>query len=286
MDKLPLIRVLMTAYNREKFIADSIKSVLASDFTNFELIIVDDASTDQTVCIAQKFASEDERVRVIINEKNLGDYSNRNHAAKFARGSYIKYLDSDDYIYPHGLGTMARMMMAHPEVGWGLCISKEDSINEGPLPLELTPQKAYEYQYMGKSLFNKSPMYAIIKKELFIAENGFQTKRMSSDFEFWHRLAQRHNLLIMPDGLIWYRKHPDQEFNDYPKYMKAYEAIRMEYLLNEKCPLKRNQVKKAISLRIRGLKNQALYFLFKAKFKAAFQNIELIFFNLYRKLRY
>src|SRR5690606_9160947 len=106
MDKLPLISVLMTAYNREKFIADSIKSVLASDFTNFELIIVDDASTDQTVCIAQKFASEDERVRVIINEKNLGDYSNRNHAAKFARGSYIKYLDSDDYIYPHGLGTM------------------------------------------------------------------------------------------------------------------------------------------------------------------------------------
>jgi len=286
MDNLPLISVLMTAYNREKFIADSIKSVLASDYTNFELIIVDDASTDQTVKIAQEFASEDPRVRVIVNEKNLGDYANRNYAAKFARGEYIKYLDSDDYIYPYGLKTMVNMMMSHPHVGWGLCISKVDMIVDGPLPLELSPKQAYEHHYLGKSLFNKSPLDAIIKRELFFAENGFITKRLIGDFEFWHRLAQKHNLLIMPEGLIWYRRHPGQEIDDYPKYMKVYENIRIDYLVNEKCPLEKKQVKKAFNLRIKGLKNQTLYFLAKYQFRAAYQNIELIFFNLYKKLRF
>ena len=286
MDNSPLISVLMTAFNREKYIEESIKSVLASDYENFELIIVDDASTDRTVEIANKFANDDARVRVIVNDKNLGDYANRNNAAQFALGKYLKYLDSDDYIYPYGLKTMVNMMMAHPHVGWGLCVSKVDFISDGPLPLELSPKQAYEHHYLGKSLFNKSPMYAIIKKELFFAENGFLADRMSSDFEFWHRLAQKHNLLIMPDGLIWYRKHPEQEFNDFPKYMKVYENIRVEYLLNKNCPLDKKQIKKAFDLRIRGLKNQALYFFFKTQFRAAYQNLELIFFNIFQKLKY
>ena len=75
------------------------------------------------------------------------------------------------------------MMMAHPHVGWGLCISKVDMIVDGPLPLELSPKQAYEHHYLGKSLFNKSPLDAIIKRDLFIEENGFITQRLIGDFE-------------------------------------------------------------------------------------------------------
>ncbi|MEO8414525.1 MAG: glycosyltransferase family 2 protein [Ginsengibacter sp.] len=91
----PLVSVLMTAYNREKYIAPAIESVSASTYNNFELIIVYDGSSNNTVNIAKSFASIDHRVSVYVNEKNLGDYPNRNKAASYAKGKYLKYVDSD-----------------------------------------------------------------------------------------------------------------------------------------------------------------------------------------------
>src|SRR5690348_3619706 len=73
----PIVSVLMTAYNREKYISQAIESVLRSSLTNFELIIVDDVSKDRTVEIARNYAAKDNRVLVFVNEKNLGDYGNR-----------------------------------------------------------------------------------------------------------------------------------------------------------------------------------------------------------------
>jgi glycosyltransferase involved in cell wall biosynthesis len=78
--------------------------VLASSFKDFELIIVDDCSKDHTVEIERRYRS-DPRVQIHVNEKNLGDYPNRNRAANYANGKYPGYLDSDDIIYPYGLGS-------------------------------------------------------------------------------------------------------------------------------------------------------------------------------------
>jgi glycosyltransferase involved in cell wall biosynthesis len=69
----PLVSVLMTSYNREKYIGEAIESVLESTYNNFELIIVDDCSTDNTVKIAKSFAEKDARVKVFCNDKNPGD---------------------------------------------------------------------------------------------------------------------------------------------------------------------------------------------------------------------
>src|SRR5947207_2038625 len=115
----PLVSVLTTAYNREKYIAEAIESVLACSFKDFELIIVDDCSADRTVAIGRRYPSES-RVRVHVNEKNLGDYPNRNRAASLAQGRYLKYVDSDDVIYPHGLEAMVGMMERFPDSGLGL----------------------------------------------------------------------------------------------------------------------------------------------------------------------
>src|SRR5258708_2657866 len=106
----PLVSVLTTAYNREKYLAECIESVLASTFRDYEHIIVDDQSTDRTYEIALTYAKKDSRIRVYRNEKNLGDYPNRNCAASYATGKYIKYIDADDYVYPHGLAVIVRMM--------------------------------------------------------------------------------------------------------------------------------------------------------------------------------
>ena len=91
----PAVSVVMTAYNRADYIGASIESVLAQSFTDFELIVVDDQSTDGTVALVQRYLG-DPRVRLVVNERNLGDYPNRNHGSTFARGEFLSYHDSDD----------------------------------------------------------------------------------------------------------------------------------------------------------------------------------------------
>ena len=86
----PLVSVLITSYNREKYIASSIESVLAQTFGDFELLITDNCSTDSSVEIANEYASRDARIRVVVNETNLGQFGNRNRAMTLARGQYIK----------------------------------------------------------------------------------------------------------------------------------------------------------------------------------------------------
>src|ERR1700760_2110219 len=109
-DRTPVASVLMTSYNREKYIAEAIESVLASSFTDFELIIVDDRSTDNTAAIARSYAEKDPRIKLYVNEVNLQQFPNRNKAASLARGEYIYYCDSDDSLLPDGLARLVKAM--------------------------------------------------------------------------------------------------------------------------------------------------------------------------------
>ena len=98
-NKNPLVSVLMTAYNREKYIAEAIESVLASTYTNFELIIIDDGSVDNTVQIIESFvALHSQNIKFFKNESNLGLVGNWNKCIDLATGDWIKFVFQDDYI--------------------------------------------------------------------------------------------------------------------------------------------------------------------------------------------
>ncbi len=236
----PLVSVLMTSYNRDKYIADAINSVLASNYSNFELIIVDDGSKDNTVNIIRSFADKDSRVRFYQNEKNLGDYPNRNKAASHAKGKYLKYVDSDDYIYPWALELMVQMMEQFPDAGWGLCSMEPNKTRV--FPFVLNPKEVYEYHYFGPGLFRRAPLSAIIKRDIFNRVGGFKPIRMAGDFEMWQRLGQQFSVVLMPQGMVWYRSHDAQEVNDYFKYITTYEKIKVEYLRSADCPLDKETV--------------------------------------------
>ena len=94
MSRKPKVSVLTTCFNREKYLTACIDSVLASSYHDWELIIVDDVSTDTSVAIAKSYEKKDARIKVYVNAQNLGDYPNRNKAASYAKGKYIKYLDA------------------------------------------------------------------------------------------------------------------------------------------------------------------------------------------------
>src|SRR5881394_3611401 len=116
----PLVSVLLTVYNREAYLADAIESVLRQTFSDFELVIVDDRSTDASVEVARRYERADPRVRLVVNERNLGDYANRNCAASLARGEFMKFHDSDDVMYPHCLDVMVSALQAEPRAAFGL----------------------------------------------------------------------------------------------------------------------------------------------------------------------
>ena len=207
--RAPVVSVLMTAYNREKYVADSIESVLSQRFTDFELLVVDDCSTDRTVDIARAYESRDERVRVVVNDQNLGDYPNRNHAAQLARGALIKYHDSDDLMYPHCLETMVPPMLAEPSAAIGLSLSK--AFTGGPSPMLLTPRLSYQREFLGQGMFMGGPACGIFRRAEFLRLGGFPNFGVVSDFVFWLNACAKVNVLTLPGDLFWYRIHSGQE---------------------------------------------------------------------------
>lgn len=204
-----LVSVLMTCYNRQAFITEAIESVLNSTYQNFELIIVDDASTDQTVSIAKEFALRDQRIKVYVNDQNLGDYPNRNKAASYAKGKYIKYVDSDDRINPEGLKVMVEAMEQYPEAAFGFCAAKEDRYAN--YPVIYTGAEALRKHFFGGGLLQAGPSTTIIRLDAFKKIGGFSGKRYISDYEAWLQFCLSFPVLILPPNLVWIRNHAGQE---------------------------------------------------------------------------
>ncbi len=208
----PIVSVLMTSFNREDFIAEAIESVLSSTYTDFELIICDDSSVDETVLIANKYAALDSRVKVFVNDKNLGDYSNRNKAASFASGKYLKYLDSDDIIYPESLKIMVQHLENYPEAGYAFC-DKLIQDNAMPFPILYTSLQAFQQHYLQYGFFYAGPGGTIIRKSVFESLGGFSGKRFLGDTELLMKISLKYAVLKIQPALIWWRIHNDQEAN-------------------------------------------------------------------------
>lgn len=241
MNNTPLVSVLMTCYNREEFIAEAIESVLASTYTNFELIIVDDCSSDKTMEIARHYEAADKRIRVYRNEKNLGDYFNRNKAAEYAKGEYLKYLDSDDIIYPYGLYMFVSSMVQFPHAALGI-ESRFDP--DRRYPVCIRPKEIYREHFLGNyDHFFRAPGSFIIKTDIFRKEGGFTGRRWVGDTELWSKLATKYDTVKF-GGSYWPRKHPSQEGSAYNKEtLSEADKIRNEILDSKECPLSAREIK-------------------------------------------
>jgi glycosyltransferase involved in cell wall biosynthesis len=115
----PLVTILTPVYNGARFLRECIESVLAQDYGNWEYVIVDNCSTDETLAIAQSYAARDARIRVTTNAEFLTMPQNFNNAFRMVspRSAYCKVVCADDWIYPQCLGKLVRLAQAHPSVG-------------------------------------------------------------------------------------------------------------------------------------------------------------------------
>lgn len=245
----PLVSILMTAYNRETLIGEAIESVLNSTYKNFELIICDDASTDNTVNVAKAFAAKDNRIKVLVNNKNLGDYSNRNRAAGFAKGKYIKYLDSDDKLSPTGLQVMVESMERYPEAALGIVQFKSPNNEHDQFPVLVDSHKAYVEHFYGREILRFGPTGSIIVKEIFDKLGGFGTRRFISDTECWLKIAAQYPIVKIQPDVVWWRVHENQEFDVGNKtfaYLRITYPVYMQALYSTQCPLEKNEIDKIV----------------------------------------
>lgn len=244
---MPVVSVLMTAYNREPYIAAAIESVLASSFRDFELHVVDDGSRDRTPEIAESYAARDARVRVHRNPRNLGDYPNRNRAAALASGRYLKYVDSDDVLYPHTLGLMVDAARTAPDAA--LVISRPLEDDQQPYPLVVSAAEAYRRHYLGGGLLDAGPSGVLIDRERFGQAGGFSSMRLLGDLEAWLRLAARWPVVLVGPGMVWWRRHEGQETASIASrttYSAEVYRVLLAALHSPACPLSADDTRLAI----------------------------------------
>ena len=229
------VTVLMTAYNREDYIAEAIESVLAQTFTDFELIVVDDGSKDRTIEVVKRYLA-DPRVRLVQNEKNLGDYPNRNYASTLVQSEFMKYHDSDDVMYPHCLEIMVNALQAHPSAAFAL--SRSGAWPGGAVPMLLTPRMCYQREFLGFGLFNQGPAGALFRTKAFVELGRFPQIGSQSDALFWINACAKKSVVLTQGDLFYYRVHPGQELSATGPYALAkFEGTMFRALDSPDCPL-------------------------------------------------
>jgi glycosyltransferase involved in cell wall biosynthesis len=243
----PLVSVLITVYNRENYLAAAIQSALDQTFTDFELLIVDDASTDGSFEVARRYET-DSRVKIFRNEHNLGQFPNRARAAELARGRLLKFVDSDDLIYRHSLAIMVEAMEAHPDAA--LALSHSSPQEELPYPRKLSPVEAWRKEFLGRGCLSCGPSSAILRREAFMKVGGFGPWGVLNDIDLWYRMASRWPVVLLPPGLAWWRRHDQQEFtkdNAVMTYLERGFALTMETLSSTECPLDKSERQAALT---------------------------------------
>lgn len=232
----PLLSVLMTAYNREKYIAEAIESVLASTFTDFELIIVDDCSVDNTVRIANEYAQKDTRIKVYVNEKNLGQFPNRNHALDYAKGAYVMYVDSDDQIFADGFDRLISLMNSHRESSFGMFSATGTEV------LVLNSEEAIKNHFFKRGFLGCGPGGTILKREFLLNIGKYPVEYgIPGDMYFNLKACCFSSIVLIPFEFMHYRRHEGQEINNSYDYLYNNYKYLHDALINLPLPITTQQ---------------------------------------------
>jgi glycosyltransferase involved in cell wall biosynthesis len=209
----PTVSVITPAYNAARYIEHTLESAIRQTFTDFELVIVDDGSTDRTRPIAERYAERDPRVRV-IHQSNRGIAAARNTAMSVARGRYFALLDSDDLWFPTYLEEQLALLEHHPDIA----VLSANSLNFGG-PMDGRPllDEGASHGIRRVSLLqlvqveNSMSIQAMFRRDVPEVIGAFdENLHRSEDYDFWLRAAfEGFQIAVNPKPLGLYRRRPD-----------------------------------------------------------------------------
>ena len=202
----PTISIIIPVYNGERFIRQTIESVLRQTYHNLEIIVTDDNSTDSSRQILSEFT--DGRLKIVCSEKRNGVARNRNNGFKLSTGDFIAFLDQDDIWLPEKLDLQLRALLKYPNAyvaySWMDIIDENNNkISEG----YRTKSEGNVYFELLKRSFLLSMSSPMIIRKAFEEEGGFdETLDGCDDWEFLVRIAKKHYFVCVPKVLSFYRK--------------------------------------------------------------------------------
>ena len=234
IDIKPQVSVIIPTYNRGRVIKEAIDSVLAQDYTEFELIVVDDGSTDHTSDVLDSYRN----VIKVLSQKNRGVSAARNRGIAEASGKFIAFLDSDDLWLPHKLSTQVEFFNKTPDAL--ICQTEEVWIRNG---LRANPKKRHKKPSgmifkLSLELCLVSPSAVMIKRSLFDRVGEFdETLPACEDYDLWLRISSRFPIYLIDTLLIIKRGGHDDQLSSragLDKFrIKAIEKIIKSKLLSD-----------------------------------------------------
>ncbi|MBA7515277.1 Undecaprenyl-phosphate 4-deoxy-4-formamido-L-arabinose transferase [subsurface metagenome] len=249
-DEKPKVSVIIPTYNRAHLIGRAVQSVLNQTYQDFEIIVVDDGSMDDTEEVINEFQEQDKRIRYIRYEKNKGAAAARNTGIKASRGEYIAFQDSDDEWFPEKLNESMRIITGHKDIdfifSYGKIIKNKKIIGDVGKAhwVNNTSKKEVVIKlFMGNFIPTQG---VLVKKEKIIKVGGFDESFPSaSDHELWLRLIPICNIYFIDKPLfnlyfsdecitINVKKRIRSQirlFNKNNKILRSYIKSKMKYYL-------------------------------------------------------
>lgn len=210
--EMPLVSVIMPAYNAARFIEEAIQSVQAQTITNWELLVIDDGSTDDTGKLVKEIADQDSRVKLLVNECNMGVAKSRNRGLDIFRGQYVALLDSDDYWQPQML---KKMLARAEETKADIVYCSYELVDEQGVKVcndFIVPEKTSFRESIVRSVITCSTV--LLTAEL-AKNNRFPTNMYHEDIALWFQILRDGGTACgVPEVLAAYRQRKDSRSSD------------------------------------------------------------------------
>jgi glycosyltransferase involved in cell wall biosynthesis len=204
--RAPKVTVLMSVHDEERYLREAIDSILAQSFSDFEFLILDDASTDSSRAIVRGY--DDSRIRMIENERNLGLTRSLNRGIELARGTYIARMDADDLSKPERLGRQVAFLDAHSECAAVASYSAKidrDSIDVGRARTPIDGDEIRKRLRRRNCITHGTVM---MRREALQRVGCYdEAMERAQDYDLWLRLSEDHCICTIPELLYLWRQH-------------------------------------------------------------------------------
>lgn len=222
---MPRVSVVMSVYNEEQYVRDAVDSILRQTFTDFEFVIIDDGSVDQTSTVLKSY--HDPRLRV-YHQANQGQSVALNQGIRLSSGCYIARMDGDDVSLPERLEKEVRLLDAYPEIGLvGTWCVKIDA-KTGQQRVQWLPENNLAIRrFMGvdNPFIHSSVM---IRRSVLERVGLYDEGLIWQDYDLWVRIARHHRMANIPEPLIIRRKHPASITSTARKSREFLELFRIQ----------------------------------------------------------
>ena len=236
---MSIISILMPVRNEERYLQAALDSLYRQTCTDWELVAVDDGSTDRTASILAEAAHRDSRVRVIRREGGGGLVVALNAGLELCQAPLLARMDGDDICHPRRLELQAAYLDAHPVAGLVACNFRHfprTGLKQGMLDYEFWQNSLTEHSLIIRDLFVESPfVHPGIMTRRAILENlgGYHDNSWPEDYDLWLRMAASGvQFARLPQTLLFWRDHPERATRTMHEYaLHAFRACKCHYLL-------------------------------------------------------